>query len=78
MKQKESNEYFQIVDGVKTDRYLFWEELLEDQPELINKIYASEPEEQPALIKKFVDERMLNISQSSTQRLNNTNPKGSK
>jgi hypothetical protein len=55
MKPIESNEYFQIVDGKKTDRYLHWEEFLDHKPELIDQIFAAKPEDRPALIKKIID-----------------------
>ncbi len=37
--KKDSNEMFQIVDGVKTDRFIFAEELTQEDDDLSMQIY---------------------------------------
>jgi hypothetical protein len=51
----ESNEGFQIVNGVKNDIYFHWEVMLEDYPELIDEIMELPAEIAGARIREEVD-----------------------
>jgi hypothetical protein len=54
-----SNELFSIVDGKKSDRYVHWETILDEKPDVIEKIKSiKDDKEQLALIKKEVDKEL--------------------